>query len=201
MNKCSICEKEIQAGATECSLACMNEASRKFIAGPAAKARSVFASAMRKMLEPKAKELVPQKEVSTIVVRHKSKKNKSQSVGSIVLGFDNYGIARVPDVGSNRVDVEAYCKHSKGLAEIVEDVASVAGTVATAMSKLDKQPCAALPEVVEEPAIEVVEDKQEVPFYVDPDDVADLKVKEEPVIEVEEKVKKPTGKKPVGKKS
>jgi hypothetical protein len=98
----------------------MSEASRKFRAGPAADARAIFTSAMRKMLEPTPKELQPKKEVSNIIVKHKRKKNKAVSAGSVVLGFDSYGVALVPDIGNNRSEVEAYCRYSKGLAEIVD---------------------------------------------------------------------------------
>jgi hypothetical protein len=98
----------------------MREASRRFKAGQATDALAVFTSAMRKMLEPTPKELQQKKEVPNIVVKHKQKKNKTASAGSIVLGFDSHGIALVPDVGSNRSDVEAYCRHSNGLAEIVD---------------------------------------------------------------------------------
>ena len=119
MNKCSVCEKEIPKGATECSAVCNQEASRRFRAGPVADARSTFASAMRKMLQPKPRELQPQLEVPMIIVKHRWKRQRNEVSGSVVLGFNDKGIARVPDVGNNRVAVETYCRFSKGLAQVV----------------------------------------------------------------------------------
>lgn len=120
MAKCSICEKEVPQGATECSLTCNQEASSRFKAGTAADARSAFGSAMRKMLQPKPRELQEQLEVPMIVVKHRWKKNRNDVAGSVVLGFNDEGIAKVPNMGNNRTAVETYCRFSKGLAKIVD---------------------------------------------------------------------------------
>jgi hypothetical protein len=77
---------------------------------------------MKKMLEAKPVELRgPEPEGPMIKIKHRWKRNKSDMCGSIVLGFDEKGIALVEDRGNNRAEVDTYVRFSKGLASVVVD--------------------------------------------------------------------------------
>jgi hypothetical protein len=158
----------------------MQQASRRFQATKAHSATTAFHAAMRKMLEPKPVEVrEPEPEVPMIKVKHRWKKNKSDLTGSIVLAFNEDGIALVPDVGNNRSYVDVYVKFSKGLAEICTDAVP--------------EPVTTRPEPKAEPVKEkkAVVEKEAAP------------VKEEPMADDEEdkpKVKKQPPKKKTTKK-
>ena len=153
----------------------------------ATSARATFATAMRKMLQANPRELQEQVEVPMILVKHRWKRNRNDVVGSVSLGFDDSGLARVPDVGHNRRSVEVYCKYSKGLAQIVADEEPKVDPPKPAAPKVDPPKPAPKPEVVKsrEPEVVIVEDTKHV---------SDLDV-----TPVEVPKKKPT-KKIVGKK-
>jgi hypothetical protein len=73
------------------------------------------------MLQPKPRELQAQLEVPVILVKHRWKRHRSDVAGSVVIGFDGDGIAKIPDVGHNRKNVEIYVRNSKGLASFVTE--------------------------------------------------------------------------------
>ena len=118
MSKCSVCDKPVADGASECSMSCLMQAQQKG-QGQVSKARQGFNSSINKMMEPK--EARPQQEVSMIKVKHRSMRNRNVVADSVVLSYDHEGIAFVPFMGNNKDIVEFYVRQSKGLAEIVNE--------------------------------------------------------------------------------
>ena len=117
MNTCSVCEKQIPEGATECSTQCMLRASSKS-KQVAHKASSKFGQSMTSMLSPKAA-LMTKPSFPKILVKHRSFKNKNYSCGNVLLSFGPDGIAKVDDAGNNRIDIENAIKYTNGAMKIV----------------------------------------------------------------------------------
>jgi hypothetical protein len=166
------------------------------------------------MLQPKPRELQPQVEVPMILVKHRWKRNRSDVSGSVVLGFDKNGIAKVPDVGNNRPAVETYCRHSKGLAEIVtEDVIAPAAMEEAPLVSVEEakgskgsfKPVGKAPAEKEEVAPERVVGTLDVPAGMSGDEVVErlrgaAEVASEEVM-TSAKEDKPPAEKPAKKKS
>jgi hypothetical protein len=148
-----------------------------------------------------------------ILVKHRWKQNKTEVSGSLVLGFDDKGIARVPDIGNNRTAVETYCRFSKGLAKIVtaagmldvtgipeEEVVEKLKKVSTEIPATGKVPKVSAEEVAESKGVfEPIKEKK-----VGSEDVTKkvvTSVPEEAETEVPTKKKTSKKKKSVGKKS
>jgi len=156
MGICSICGKPVVDGATECSFSCLMQAGQEGFKG-IVKARNTLNTALEEMLKPINKK--PQQETNNMIkVKHRWMVNRNVVADSIVLSFNQDGIAYVPDVGSNRGMVEFYVRHSKGLAEIIEEE-KVVERVAAIPEKKEK---ASIPEKKVEKKEEVKEEEKKV---------------------------------------
>jgi hypothetical protein len=117
MSVCVICEKPISEGATHCSVACLDK-SRSQGFGERTQARTKFSEAMTNMLKMEVEPAKPS-EPTMITVKHRWKRNKLETCGNVVLSFNDVGIAKVPNIGNNILDVELYIQSSRNLARII----------------------------------------------------------------------------------
>lgn len=56
-----------------------------------------------------------------LLVKHRWMKNRNVLSGSLVITFNDQGVAKVPDVGNNRDHVDRFVRNSKGLVSWVEE--------------------------------------------------------------------------------
>jgi hypothetical protein len=114
---CSICNKVIPDGATQCSAKCLSEARLADVARISS-ARQSFFGAMGNMLKMEVEPTEPAP-LATVVVTHRGKRGKGAVVGETFFKFNEAGIARVPYRGHVLIDVEGLVRASNGLAEYV----------------------------------------------------------------------------------
>jgi hypothetical protein len=124
-------------------------------------------------------ELIKPSESKMITVKHRWKRNKTDTCGNVIISFDKNGIAKVPHVGNNIIDVELYVQSSRNLAKIV----SVGDVVMDSEEKVLEPKV-----VVKEPEVKKV--SEDITVKVDKKVVA-VESEEEFQEEIEKEIKKP----------
>jgi hypothetical protein len=124
MSNCVVCEKAVPGNSTHCSVRCLNQAQAASM-DKRSQARSKFVESFNKMYQSgvDGNSVADKKVVETnmIVIRHRWKRNKVESVGSTIIAFDANGFARIPNVGNNILDVEKYVSRFSTLTSFVEN--------------------------------------------------------------------------------